>query len=317
MHHCIRLAQLLSLAFLALGSAAYAQEESPAPAPVPADTSTDTSTAPAPAAGDATATAPSGEAAAPTEETPAVAATAAKGPARSHYGVAGRWRWVTLPGWFLGLFAEKNVPLSTVNCWGLEGFWRKHDKDDPNRTWEIVVSAGYQNMTPPDGYWLGRGKDPAKDADLVQVRGLGLITMDAAYVIRQYFSPYFGIHYGAGLGLGIVRGKVLRTSATYNEVTGQYTVQNSSGTICQPDAKCNKEALAQTELQPPDRGPTDPHRFEEDSVPGALPIINILAGIDVRIPIPDVGAKNGAIEIRLEGGFYDAFFVGLSGGYAY
>ena len=60
-----------------------------------------------------------------------------------------------------------------------------------------------------------------------------------------------------------------------------------------------------------DQGPTDPHRFEESAVPGALPILNILVGLD--FPIPD--AKG--LEFRLEGGFYDAFFIGLSGGYAF
>ena len=51
MHHCIRLAQLLSFAIFVFGSAAYAQEEAATPAPA------DTSTAAAPAPSDATAAA--------------------------------------------------------------------------------------------------------------------------------------------------------------------------------------------------------------------------------------------------------------------
>jgi hypothetical protein len=224
-----------------------------------------------------------------------------------------------VPGWFLGLFTQKNVPLSTFNCWALEGFWRKHDKEDRNRTWEIVVAVGYQNMTTSDGYWLGRGKDPALDADLVQTKGFGLITMDAAYVLRQYFSPYFGIHYGAGLGLGVVRGKVMRISAQYDPATGQYEVRRPGGQapgygpgglICGTDAKCNQTLLSQSATGQ-DLGPYDAHQFQETSVPSALPIINLLIGLD--FPIPD--AKG--LEFRLEGGFYDAFFVGVSGGYAF
>jgi hypothetical protein len=55
----------------------------------------------------------------------------------------------------------------------------------------------------------------------------------------------------------------------------------------------------------------DPHQFEEHSVPPALPIINVLVGVDGRVPLPN----NQALEFRLEGGFFDAFFVGLAMGY--
>lgn len=235
-----------------------------------------------------------------------------------HYGLALRGRWVSVPGWFLGLFTQKNVPLSSY-AMALEGFWRKRDKDAQNRTWEIVVSVGYQNMSPPDGYWLGRGKDIAVDDDLVQAKNLALYTMDAAYVIRQYFSPYFGIHYGAGLGLGIVGGKILRTSAQYDPTTGQFQVRAPGGSgpgygsgqiICDSQANCS-EALLQASQTGPDNGPYDAHRFQETSVPSALPIINLLFGLD--FPIPD--AKG--LEFRVEGGFYDAFFLGGSMGYAF
>jgi hypothetical protein len=299
MHHCKRLAQMMFVVAAAFSPAAFAQEAAPMPEAADA-------TATAPAAADG-----SGATATPAvEETPTVAASALGTAQRPLYGVGARWRWVTVPGWFLGMFAEKNVPLSTFNCWALEGFWRKHDKDDPNRTWEIVVSVGYQNMSPPDGYWLGRGKDKSVDADLVQAKNFGLITFDAAYVLRQYFSPYFGIHYGAGLGLGVVRGRILRTSATYDPSTNTYTVQSGGNQICDANAKCNEVALAGTQGQK-DLGPQQPHRFEETSVPSALPIINLLFGLDFPIP------QAKGLEFRLDAGFYDAFFVGLSGGFAF
>ncbi len=320
MHHRTRLALLLSFTLVALGTTAFAQETSETP-PSPADSA---SPAPAPAAASEAGPAASETTTPAAEETPAATtaeAAAGKMADKAHYGLAVRWRWVSVPGWFLGLFTQKNVPLSTFNCWALEGFWRKHDKEDRNRTWEIVVAVGYQNMTTSDGYWLGRGKDPAVDADLVQTKGLGLITMDAAYVLRQYFSPYFGIHYGAGLGLGVVRGKVMRISAQYDPATGQYEVRQTgtpaSGSgygpgalICGTDAKCNETLLSQSATRG-DLGPYDAHLFQETSVPSALPIINLLFGLD--FPIPD--AKG--LEFRLEGGFYDAFFIGVSGGYAF
>ena len=308
---------LLCITVLGFTSTALAQEMSTQPAdtagamPAPV-------VSPAPAPGLDTGAAPAADEAAAVATTTATAATTTN---FAQYGLAARLRWISVPGWFLKLFTEKNVPLSTYGV-ALEGFRRKHDKDDHNRTWELAVAIGYQNMSPPDGYWLGKGKDvTGPDTDLVQFRNFSLITMDAAFISRQYFNPYFGIHYGAGLGLAVVRGKVLRTSATYNSATGQYEVRaptSPNGTpgtlICDGNAKCNETLLNQYQTgpaNPPDGGPTNAHRFEENSIPGAIPIINVLFGLD--FPVPD--AKG--LEFRVEGGFYDAFFLGGSAGYVF
>ena len=301
MHRYVRMFQLIAIAMLAFAPAAFAQESSPMPAPEAAT--------PAP---DATSPAEPGAAPATEEASPAgaIAAPATAAPSQAKYGVALRWRWVSVPSWFLGLFTQKNVPLSTFSCFALEGYRRKVDRDDPNRTWELSVAVGYQNMSPNDGYWLGKGSYTAdKDTDLMQARNFSLITMDAAFVSRQYFSRYFGIHYGAGLGLAVVRGKILRTSATYNPATDQYTVVSNGNQICDANAKCNEAALVAG--QGHDNGPGDPHRFQETAIPGAIPIINLLFGLD--FPIPD--AKG--LEFRIEGGFYDAFFIGATGGYVF
>jgi hypothetical protein len=245
-------------------------------------------------------------------ETSLATAASRRDPSAPIYGVAARWRYIMVPGWFLDFFSQKNSPLYTPSSFGLEGFRRKVDKDDPNRTWELTVGVGYQNMSPPDAYWLGKGKKKEVDTDLVQARDLSLITMDAAFVSRQYFNKYFGIHYGAGLGLGIVRGKVLRTSAQAN-ADGSFQVKNNATgeQYCGADPRgCNEQKLNQSSGTGGDQA-TEPHRFEETSVPGALPIINLLLGIDVRAPLP-----NGqALEFRLEGGFFDAFFIGTTIGY--
>jgi hypothetical protein len=208
------------------------------------------------------------------------------------------------------MFTKNNVALSSYG-YAFEGFRRKRDRDDPNRTWEISAAIGFQGMSPPDGYWLGKGKDPAQDTDLVQFRNFSLITMDAAFISRQYFSRYFGIHYGAGLGLAVVRGKILRTSATQT-APGQFTVITGGKTVCGPQAQCSAADEAALSLNAgQDGGPDNAHRFQETSVPGAVPIINLLFGLD--FPIPD--AKG--LEFRVEGGFFDAFFIGGTAGYAF
>ena len=291
MHRCKGTFQSISfVSVLALSSLAFAQE-------MP-----DTAAA---AAGEPGAAPMEGAPEAGTVTAPA----AVKDPNAAKYGVAFRARWISVPSWFLGLFTQKNVPLSSYSV-GLEGYRRKQDRDDPNRTWELSVGIGFQDMSMPDGYWLGKGKDASVDTDLVQAKNFGLITMDAAFVSRQYFSRYFGIHYGAGLGLAVVRGKIMRTSAR-PDGQGGFTVVNRNGQqMCDRNASCHEDLLTQSQGQP-DNGPGDPHRFQENSVPGAIPIINLLFGLD--FPIPD--AKG--LEFRLEGGFFDAFFLGGSAGYVF
>jgi hypothetical protein len=303
MHRCLRMFQLFAIALLAFAPAAFAQDTPPMPPPADA-----TGAAPYAAYPSESGSA-AGVEGAPATEAIAAPLTAPRNDAK--YGLAFRLRWVSVPSWFLGLFTDKNVPLSTYS-YALEGYRRKVDRDDPHRTWELAVAIGFQNMSPSDGYWLGKGKDPAQDADLVQARDFSLITMDAAFVSRQYFSPYFGIHYGAGLGLAVVRGKILRTSATYDPATKQYTVVSptTGAPICDVNAKCSEAALAGTQGSN-DTGPSGAHRFQETSIPGAIPIINLLFGLD--FPIPD--AKG--LEFRLEGGFYDAFFLGGTAGYVF
>jgi hypothetical protein len=290
---------VLSISLLGLTTAAYAQETS---APMPA--------------GEAATPAPAADSTPVPAEEPTVVAAPAAATATSttfpQYGVAMRMRWISVPSWFLGLFTQKNVALSTYG-YALEGYRRKHDREDHNRTWELSLAIGYQNMSPSDGFWLGKNKDINVDTDLVQFRNFSLITMDAAFVSRQYFSRYFGIHYGAGLGLAVVRGKILRTSAQCDPSTGNCQVVISDpGNVC---GGAGRPACTEANLQKsegiPDGGPFGPHRFQETSVPGAIPILNLLFGLD--FPVPD--AKG--LEFRVEGGFYDAFFVGGTAGYLF
>jgi hypothetical protein len=140
MHRCSRMFPLFAIALLAFAAPAFAQDSPP-----PSDTA-----GPAP---DATSPAEPGAAPA-TEESAAAAAVAAPATAvanQAKYGVAFRVRWVSVPSWFLGLFTQKNVPLSSYS-YALEGYRRKRDREDPNRTWELTAAIGFQNMSPSDGY---------------------------------------------------------------------------------------------------------------------------------------------------------------------
>lgn len=226
----------------------------------------------------------------------------------TRYGLGLRMRWVSVPSWILKRFAKQYVALSSYSI-ALEGLRRVKFKDNPTGSWEIAMGIGYQNMTPGDGNWLGKNEIARDNTDFVEVRGLGLITWDLTFVGRQYFGPYFGLHYGAGLGLGVVKGEVLRTSAA------NCTEQNAGNTrLCKPlvclGPSCTEVELKASEGQP-DLGPDNPHRFKENTIPGAIPILHLLFGLD--FPIPSV---NG-LEFRLEGGLYDVFFLGGTMGYIF
>jgi len=220
------------------------------------------------------------------------------------YGVAARLRWVSVPGWMLNLFTKKNVPLSSWGT-GFELFRRKANFD-------LVASFAYQNMSPPDGNWLGKGDNhpAATDTDYVQFAGLALWSFDLSFVWHTMFNDWFGMHYGAGIGIGIVAGDILRTSndpTLCNEMNaGDVNQCYPRGSM--PNGSGGRTLLPQTLLPGPD-DPTNPHRFADPNVPPVLPILNIVIGIDFRLP------QVRGWEAKLEGGFYDAFFLG--GGVAY
>lgn len=266
----VTIAGFVTLLILGSGSLAHAQFQEPEPAPA---------------------------------ETPLAApVTDANAPM---FGGALRMRWISVPGWMLGLFTQANHPLSSYG-YGGEFFRRKLDRDDPMQSWDISFGLGYQKMGPPDGNWLGKGYDPSKDTDWVQFRDFGLLTFDVSLISRRFFNEVFGIHYGAGLGLAIVTGKILRTSSS--PACRENNLNNLD--VCKPricDTAANTAAceakLAASETGRPD-DPNDPHRFSEGAVPGAIPVLNLVFGLDFKVP-PVPG-----LEFRLEGGFCDAFFAG-------
>jgi hypothetical protein len=236
----------------------------------------------------------------------ALSATGPSRPSDVSYGVAARLRWVTVPKWLLKTFTTENVPLSSWAT-AVEGFRRKGDFD-------FVVAVGYQNMTPPDGNWLGKGNDPATDTDFVQARGLGFIGIDASFVWHNWFSDWVGMHWGAGLGVALVTGTVYRTSnftggdSVCNDATAGNLAQcHPLGAMC-TGAGCT---LSPQTLTPGADDPANPHRFPDSNIPGVLPIINLVVGIDFRVP------KVRGWEAKIEGGFYDAFFLGGGVGYSF
>ncbi len=239
-------------------------------------------------------------------ETDAAEAESAR-PKDLFYAVGLRGRWVSVPKFLLGLFTQNNVPLSSY-AFGVELTRRKGDLD-------LLLGISFQNMSPPDGNWLGKNKEAAIDTDFIQFKGLGFVGIDLAFVWHKNFNQYIGAHYGAGLGIGFVTGRMLRTSSAGCTTS---TVDNIAqchprGVMC-TSAGCDEAGLKATEMGAGSRdidSAATPSRFEDDHVPPVIPIINAQAGLDIHIP------QVKGLEIRIEGGFFDAFFVGAAAGYLF
>jgi hypothetical protein len=237
----------------------------------------------------------------PGSSAPVVTTDAPVGPNQAIYGAGARLRWVSVPGWLLGLFTKKHQSLSSYGFAG-EFFRRKGDMD-------MMLGLSYQRMGPPDGNWLGKGKEAGLDTDLVQFRNFGFVGIDATFIWRTVISEYVAFRYGAGLGVAIMTGQMLRTSAA------GCTEQNAGDTtVCKPivcrGATCTEKDLQDSQGRV-DNGPGDPHRFADGNVPGAIPILNLVTGLDFHIP------QAKGLELRLEGGFYNAFFLGMAAGYLF
>jgi hypothetical protein len=234
----------------------------------------------------------------------AVAATAPVNPDQAVYGMATRLRWVSVPHWLLNLFTDQNQALSAYG-FAVEGFRRKGDLD-------VVLSLSYQKMGPPDGNWLGRGREAGFDTDYVQFRNFGFVGIDAAFIWRSVISEYMAFRYGAGLGLAIMTGQMLRTSSANCNPGNTGDLTACKPAVCVKGKVCTEDELSNSSKTGSiDNGPGEPHRFADDNVPGALPILNLVAGVDFHIP------QAKGLELRLEGGFYDAFFLGMAVGYVF
>ena len=200
-------------------------------------------------------------------------------PANLAYGVSAQLRWVSVPSWLLNAFTKRNVPLSSWGT-GLSVFRRKGNFD-------IALSFNYQNMSPPDGNWLGSSNSAATDVSLLQFRSFVMYGIDFSFLWHNYFTDWFGIHYGAGVGIGIMGGHIDRTK----NLTGCTDATAGDTSVCKPGPNSITGELA--------------------DVPAAVPIFAVQLGVDFRLP------KVRGWEARLEGGFYDAFYLGGGIGYTF
>ena len=224
----------------------------------------------------------------------------AQAPSAAKFGFGVRGRVTSVPRWMLGLFLDESVPLTSYTA-GAEFFRRSGNFD-------LVIGVAYQNLSPKDGNWLGSGNDRSTDVDFIQFRNLASWSLDAAFILHTEFNEYIGMHYGGGVGIGIITGKMLRTSnGSAGCATDPGSVVDSTRSFVRPAPapKVNCAPPRGEETRAADAGP-----FPDNRVPTVYPIVNLVTGLDVRLPtVP-------GFAIKLDVGyFFPYFFGGLSAAY--
>jgi hypothetical protein len=216
------------------------------------------------------------------------------------WSLGARLRYITVPS-FLE-FTQVNHPLNSAS-FALEGVRRKGDAD-------IVFALDFSFMSPEDGNWLGNGKNPGTDTEYLQFKGLNVIGLEATWVWHVIFNKTAQLEWGIGGGLGIVTGKLMRIVNT----SAGCASNPSDPTVCYPvvcgGGPCTDAQLAmhQAPSSCHDKSCAGGNQFEDGNVPPVIPIIHILVG--------GVFQVSDKIRLRVEGGFHDAFFLGVASEYS-
>jgi hypothetical protein len=195
---------------------------------------------------------------------------------KAQIGVQIRLRRVHIPKGLIELFVD-TAPAGAAHTGIGADFVRRKG------SFEFNVGFEYESLGIEDGVWIDKGDTiPADEADFLEFDGFGWLTFDAAFVWSTPVHDKVRIRYGAGVGLGIVLGEILRTdyACTSNDVDS-CTIRTN------PPAENNKTP--------------------EDDIPAVFPVINVLAGVQLR-PVPN-------LTINIEGGLRTAPYFGTSIGY--
>ena len=204
----------------------------------------------------------------------AAQAAAVSAPTRVQWGVGLRTRFVSIPKGLIELFVEQAPSGVSSFGIGLEGIRRRGN-------FEITVGVEFESLETDEGVYIENGDMiPADEVDLVEFDNFSWVTADVSFVWHKPVGEKFAFRYGAGLGLGIVLGKVLQTD-----------YQCSGGSV----DTCLEKPMAENV------------RKESSSVPPVVPVINVIVGAQIR-PI-----KN--LAINLEGGLRTALYLGATTSY--
>ncbi len=80
---------------------------------------------------------------------------------------------------------------------------------------EFVLGFGYDDLQASDGYYLETAGDPLVpgQVDLTDFTGFHWYTIDATFIGYLELHKILAFRYGAGLGVGLLRGQITRTDS--------------------------------------------------------------------------------------------------------
>ncbi len=197
----------------------------------------------------------------------------------SRWGFGPRVRYLFLPQSVLELFLDHATSLSSFSIGG-ELSYRLD-------TLDIVVSLDYSNGDAEDGLYLEKG-DNANTVegapDFTEFDGFGLLSVDITFLWHLALHDRVALRGGLGLGAGLVLGEIYQTDTVCVGI-------DDPSQLDDPNA-CTK---------------TPGTRKVDEDVPGVIPVVNLLLGLRFKVT-PD-------LTVNVEGGFRNAFFFGVGGGY--
>jgi len=175
--------------------------------------------------------------------------------APAQFGIGLRVRYVFMPESMLELFLEDAPSGAAHPGFGLELVRRKGDFD-------IVLGLEYANISPDDGLYLESGDVPGTagggmNPDLTEFEDFAMLGADVSFIWHQKIVSKVDFRYGAGIGVAAVLGKILQT-----------------------DTNCS--VMGDINSCTPITGGGD-IRVENQDVPPAVPIVNILAGVRLEV----------------------------------
>jgi hypothetical protein len=197
------------------------------------------------------------------------------------FGVGARFRFIWMPTTVLNLFLGHSTSMTSISAGG-EVIRRKGNLD-------MVWGIEYANISPSDGLYLEKGKDPGQFGDYpdyLHFDNFSLISLDWSFIWHSDITPRFQFRYGAGIGVGFLIGNIQKYQQPCNP--GTTADQLDDPNFCPVNNRATSPKLA--------------------DIPSRVwPVVNVLAGL--RYQIVD------QVAVSAEIGFRDVFFGGLGLGY--
>jgi hypothetical protein len=210
--------------------------------------------------------------------------TLAEDPETPFFSVGGRFRWLVIPDWFIGMFGVdiKYDSALLINnlAGGAEFTYRKDGFDITAAVW--FAGLGW------DGYISFKGSGEEHNSWEVVENDIKSLLLTVDFIWSTDIVDWFAVTYGAGLGLGIPFGDIIRTEAT--QVSGGTRPCSGPG----GDAWCNQD---------------EEYNEIYDLPTGIIPWVNLLAGMRFK--------PHRHVAIYVDTGFGLGFQAGVRAGYIF